>query len=76
MDETIKLPDLDIYNMPADVAKVVQHFACIAVEQNTAELRAEVERLREVLKELIQYAKGVHDPHLEELIRDFLKETK
>jgi chromosome segregation ATPase len=40
------------------------------------EARAEVERLREALNEIIKYAKGVHDPHLEELTRDFLKESK
>jgi hypothetical protein len=37
---------------------------------------AEVGRLRAALTEIIRYAKGVHDPHLEELVRDFLKETK
>jgi hypothetical protein len=45
----------------------------------TAELRrqhTEIERLREALTEIIRYAKGVHDPHLEELVRDFLKEPK
>jgi hypothetical protein len=33
-------------------------------------LRAEVEGLRAALTEIIRYAKGVHDPHLEELVRD------
>jgi archaellum component FlaC len=39
-------------------------------------LEAEIERKRTMLNEIIGYAKGVHDTHLEELIRDFLKETK
>jgi len=39
-------------------------------------LHAEVKRLREALTGIIKYAKGVHDPHLEELVRDFLKEAK
>ena len=42
----------------------------------TQRAEAEVERLRAALTEIIRYAKGVHDPHLEELVRDFLKETK
>jgi metallophosphoesterase superfamily enzyme len=46
------------------------------LERELAAAKAEVERLREALTEIIKYAKGVHDPHLEELTRDFLKEMK
>jgi predicted RNA-binding Zn ribbon-like protein len=68
------LPAYDYSAIAKDTAAELRRV--LAVEQATADLRAEVERLREVLKELIRYAKGVHDPHLEELVRDFLKETK
>jgi archaellum component FlaC len=37
-------------------------------------LEAEVEALRKFAAEVIRYARGVHDDHLADLARDFLKE--
>jgi hypothetical protein len=51
------------------VAKV----ATLAVEQTTAELKAEVERLREALNEI---AINTHDDTAERVARATLKETK
>jgi len=80
MTEPIKLPNMpfDLYHgiQDCDQYNAIRKYTTDAVEQNTAELRAEVERLRAALTEIIRYAKGVHDPHLEELVRDFLKEPK
>jgi hypothetical protein len=58
MDEPIKLPPIDIYNLPADVARVVQHFMRVAVLQATADSRAEVDRMRGVLTAIVDFVDG------------------
>ncbi len=48
--------------------------SCAAKADRIDKLGETVERLRAALSEIIRYAKGIHDTHLEELVRDFLKE--
>ena len=49
MSEPIKLPPL-----PALVSAMITDYATLAVKQNTAELRAEVERLRAVAGQALE----------------------
>jgi len=76
--ERAEKAEAEVERLRADHATLLDN-ASIEVRRLRAEsnkMEAEVERLREALTEIIRYAKGVHDPHLEELVRDFLKEPK
>jgi hypothetical protein len=68
--------DAEEWQMRPFTMMVVKSEVSRTLERELNAAKGGVERLREALTEIIRYAKGVHDPHLEELVRDFLKEPK
>jgi hypothetical protein len=76
MTEPIKLPNMpfDLYHgiQDCDQYNAIRKYTTDAVEQNAAELRAEVERLRGALEDVTVYG----DRQAVHIARNALKEPK